>query len=170
MIDISVAYILVAIIFLMGVWLWVYKHYFDVMHQELLKLVCDMETETKFYDEPHYDGIYNEEILKSDIESDGGKRYRRLQKQYQKYGFDDSVTWSMDYTLAAWLAPRLERFIEIASEVTVMEDSYRKDLEEMLEGFKLLADKDTDVYGTDDEKKVDKAFELLAKHYGGLWW
>lgn len=42
------------------------------------------------------------------------KRYWKMWYQRRKYGFDESETWSLDYSLSKTIAPRLRMFIKIA--------------------------------------------------------
>ena len=168
MIDVEIAYVLVAIILLLAGFLLLYRHYFLVMHEELLKLVCDMEYEPKFFELPSYDGVYDQDIFNSDISEDKVQRYIEFKTQYEKYGFDDTVTWSLDYCLAKWLVPRLERFVEIASDAIKISDEMFEIYQEMIDGFKLILG-DNDL-GDEQRKKVNKSFELLSKHYDSLWW
>lgn len=116
----------------------------------------------KYYEHPAYVG-YADSLPKND------DRLKEFKKQYNKYGFDDSVTWSLDYMLVKWLTPRLERLIEIDKEF-IDEPELIKDFETMLKGFKLYISDEFDEFNSKHMKKIDKSFKLLAKNYRGMWW
>ena len=113
----------------------------------------------KFTDTKYYDGV-----LTSD-----DKHYKEYKKDYQQRGFDDSVTWSLDYSLMRWLSPRLQRFLEV-SEDGIVDDKLHKDIREILKGFNLALSDDFEDFNKEQVEQVDKSFELLAKNYKALWW
>jgi hypothetical protein len=97
-------------------------------------------------------------------------RHEVWQEQYNERGFDDSVTWSLDYQLIGWFIPRLERFIEITSDVNLDDDNYTAMAREMLEGFKFAQSPEYNEFNQEHNDKVKRSFELLAENYRGLWW
>ena len=113
----------------------------------------------KYVEHPSYDGL-----LTAD-----DKRVDEYEEQYNTRGFDDSVIWSLDYSLVKWLLPRLKRFLEI-SENLVNADDFHADVKLMIEGFELFLDEDYDDYDETQVAKVDRSFQLLADNYKGLWW
>ncbi len=113
----------------------------------------------KFTKHPSYDGL---------LDSDDG-RFKDYKKDYDVRGFDDSVTWSLDHSLVKWLTPRLERFLEISKETTQC-DELHKDVEIMLDGFKLYTSDGFNEFDEAQLKQVTKSFKLLSKNYRGLWW
>ena len=117
----------------------------------------------KFYKHPSYIGYADSKDLKKD------KRQVAWETQYNEKGFDDTVTWSLDYMLVKWLTPRLERLIEIDKEI-IDEPELIKDLETMLSGFKLYLSDDFNEFDKKHMKRINKSFKLLAKNYRGLWW
>ena len=150
---------------MLSIYLFVYHYYFNVMHTELLQLVIDMEIEKKYYESPEYDGCMDHECMNSDIE-----RYTAYKKQYERFGFDDTVAWSLDYAFGKWFAPRLERYCELSSKSIVQTKEQVNDYAEMVEGFSLLGSDEYDSLDKTHATKVQKAFDLLAKHYKGLWY
>jgi hypothetical protein len=44
------------------------------------------------------------------------ERQGKFRKKRLERGFDDSETWSLDYTVASFIIPRLERYQELANE------------------------------------------------------
>lgn len=47
------------------------------------------------------------------------KQYWKLLAQRRKYGFDESETWSLDYSLNKLIVPRLKMFIKVACDLSV---------------------------------------------------
>ena len=101
--------------------------------------------------------------------SDG--RHKRWAKQRRTRGFDDTELWNLDSTLVKFLLPRLKAFkAGTGGKVhsgSLTDEEWAKILDQMIKGFERhLADdcmhEDMDV--------VQKAFDLLAKHWHGLWY
>ena len=113
----------------------------------------------KFTETKYYDGCL----------SSTDKRYKKYEIDYKQRGFDDSVTWSLDYSLIKWLTPRLHRFLEI-SEDFIDDPKLHKDIRKILKGFDLALSDNFDDFDKKQVKQVDKAFKLLAKNYKKLWW
>ena len=64
-------------------------------------------------------GITKYEFINDIIENIENKIYRIKQSirfffQRLRWGFDDSVTWSLDYEIAKFVLPRLKRFQELS--------------------------------------------------------
>lgn len=112
-----------------------------------------------FTEHPSYDGL----LTKDD------KRCKEYKKDYNKRGFDDSVTWSLDHSLICWLTPRLRRFLEISKDFTEA-DEFHTDVEKMLEGFELYLTPEFNEYSDEHQKKLKMSFTLLSENYRGLWW
>jgi len=112
-----------------------------------------------FTEHPSYDG----QLKKKD------ERVAKYKKDYDTKGFDDSVTWSLDYSLIHWLTPRLKRFLELSEEGTDADD-FHKDVKKMLIGFELYCSDDFNEYDKKHRAKLNKSFKLLYKNYRGLWW
>ena len=91
-------------------------------------------------------------------------------------GFDDTEMWSLDCTIAEFIAPRLKVFLEQAEliedhpgQVTFQE--WKSILEQMIEGFEIYPNH---FHWTAEEsdanwKKVDKALSLFHKWFFHLW-
>ena len=95
-------------------------------------------------------------------------------KQLQDRGHDDSETWSLDFTIAAFILPRLINFKNIASEVVDIDyhDGFREALDVMIEGFDLMLNEDYAEFEQTEEyqNKVSAAWEALSKWHSYLWW
>lgn len=89
-------------------------------------------------------------------------------------GWDDSETWSLDYSLAKLILPRLKRFREVTICTPVCFDTekeWKETLDKMIWSFEFLASEDR--WSELDGNKFDKAQEglnLFAEHYMYLWW
>lgn len=103
-------------------------------------------------------------------------RFEDFKKQRLERGFDDSELWSLDCTIAEFIAPRLKAFKEVSDggypggyESAKM---WQDDLDAMIEGFELYPNHfhwDPEEQET-NWKKVDKAMSLFHKHFYKLWY
>ncbi len=84
-------------------------------------------------------------------------------------GWDDSDTWSLDYSLAKLILPRLKRFKEITN---VAYDQERlDDIDKMIKAFEFLGSEERwDCTDKNKWNEVQEGLDLFAKHYVGLWW
>lgn len=119
--------------------------------------------------------------------------YRRLKRglrywwQRRTRGWDDSDLWSLDYTLAKWIVPRLERFKEVRAGVPYIEGfevcgthaqynaaelEWVRILDKMIRAFKLIIDdNDRDELVSNEEwQEVSEGLELFSKYFRNLWW
>ena len=113
----------------------------------------------KFYNHPTYIGYAKD-----------AKRKKKHKKQFNAQGFDDTVTWSLDYSIVRFIYPRLKRYYELSDKIIDIDavEGFREAIEDMLEGFKILAD--DEILFDKEYKKIHKAFEQLAKYHNHLWW
>lgn len=90
--------------------------------------------------------------------------------QRQTRGWDDSDTWSLDYTLAGIIAPRLRRLREIIGGKEAPGDmdfaEWDVILSKMVAAFEWWAD---DPFIKVEPPEVKEGLALFAEHYGGLW-
>ena len=91
-----------------------------------------------------------------------------------KYGFDTSDTWSLDYSMAKWLYPRLVHFKETTQSYP---DRYTYNewielLEEICEGIELYL-KNTYSCSLEDDRKgreaYKKSMQLIVDNLHDLW-
>lgn len=105
-------------------------------------------------------------------------RELRFFVQHNVYGFADDETWSLDYTLAKWIIPRLKRFKRIGC-ISVPSGLTQKEWEgitqKILHTF-CLVEKDD---GARDflydntkkgQKEYDEGMKLFSKYFLHLWW
>ena len=99
---------------------------------------------------------------------DNDDRYEDFKKQRLERGFVESETWSLDYTIARFIAPRLRAFLDIYKAVIVDDRNMVPVIERALKAFERLA-QDTVVFG-DECEEIDEALVEFAKIFRGLWW
>jgi hypothetical protein len=102
-------------------------------------------------------------------------RDKLFAKQRKERGFDDSDTWSLDHTLAKWLAPRLKRYKEVNIIVGPTDKGRNWDqiLDEMIATFEFLASEERwSVVDYRDKrwKQVKVGLKLFTKYFTNLWW
>lgn len=87
-------------------------------------------------------------------------------------GFDDSETWSLDYTFTKFILPRLKRFRDITpsipSSYTSLED-WENALDKMINAFEILSKDDLQLT-IDKSDEIDEGLRLFVTHYKKLWW
>ena len=98
------------------------------------------------------------------------KRWGGMKKQRLSRGFDDSETWSLDYTISSFIAPRLERFIEIYKGfVDDSETQYVPKMEKALEAFKMYTNEE-DLFKEENYNKMMEGLKCFAEVFPALWW
>lgn len=112
-----------------------------------------------------------EEVYERD--PDTLEKYR---KQRDSQGFDDTETWHLDRTLALFLIPRLERFIQVNNgfPTNETEESYDEKLNFILNSFKEYYYNENEEVSLETEKErlnnAKKAAALLGELWFDLWW
>lgn len=104
------------------------------------------------------------------------ERFEVYKKQRLERGFDDSELWSLDCTIAEFIAPRIKAFKEAAAQIgdhpfNVTEQEWQTILEEMVEGFEIYPEH---FHWAAEEsennwKKVHKALSHFHKYFFTLW-
>lgn len=101
--------------------------------------------------------------------SDG--RHRRWAKQRRTRGFDETELWNLDTTFVRFLLPRLKAFrAGTGGKVhsgSLTDQEWTGILDKMIAGFEKHIDDDAE---KDDIEVVQRAFDLLAKYWHGLWY
>ena len=87
--------------------------------------------------------------------------------------FDDSEMWSLDYTLACFILPRLKRLREVKhgypSELNSFEE-WTAILDKMILGFELIVNDDTyPNKAMSYQAKVNESLKLFAEYFQNLW-
>lgn len=109
------------------------------------------------------------------------RREWQMFRQRWTRGWDDSETWSLDSTLAEWLAPRIRRFIEVNIGIPAEYcdeggecwdegmDRWKSDLNYIAEVLHVVSEEDFFLYAADPEW-IQGGWELLGKRARNLWW
>lgn len=99
------------------------------------------------------------------------KRSCRFFWQRITRGWDDSETWSLDYSLAKLILPRLVRFKQFRQNTIKDNEEYLADLDKMIAAFEFLGSEERwDCYDKNKWNEVQEGVELFAEHYTSLWW
>jgi hypothetical protein len=102
------------------------------------------------------------------------KRDFRFLKQRLTRGWDDGDTFSLDYSLAKLIAPRLKRFKEITVGDYNTADPERQqwydELDKMIAAFEFAGSEERWMAKPEEFKKHQEGLKLFAEHYFGLWW
>ena len=98
------------------------------------------------------------------------KRQKKWTEQRRKYGFDDTETWALDFTIAKFIVPRLKKFKEIKNgfPLGMSLEAWDKILDKMILAFELKTK--TTVLSTTEWKKINAGLKLFAKYFNCLWW
>lgn len=99
------------------------------------------------------------------------KREMIFRQQRIERGFDDSETWSLRYTIASFIIPRLERYQEVAKGFLKREPELVDNIEVFLKAMKLVVREDKgEVLSADEENQIEQGLELFPKVFMTLWW
>lgn len=99
---------------------------------------------------------------------------RRIRFLYQRLtrSFDDSETWSLDYSLSKIILPRLKRFKELKNGTPyhVSEEEWQSNLDKMIAFFEFASSEERWNAAPDEYEKYNEGIDLFAKHFYDLWW
>ena len=114
--------------------------------------------------------------IAEEVYKDVPERLDHFKKQREENGFDDTETWHLDKTLALFLIPRLERFIQVNNGYPggETEESFNKKLNFILKSFKEYYNGENDEVSLELEKErlinANKAVAILGEIWFDLWW
>jgi len=97
-------------------------------------------------------------------------------RQRAERGWDDRETWSLDYTVAKFMLPRLQRFREVkAGHPAGMTMEEWQEILGKIEFALTCTIKDLDddngvIVPQEDHEKWQEGNELLGKWFNALWW
>lgn len=106
-------------------------------------------------------------------------RKKEWKKQRRKQGFDERELWSLDFTIATFLYPRLIEMKKImAYTLAKTPDQVRdmSDVDKAIEAMGLILRKETNYYPKtlEEKKEIDrkirKGLFSLARVFRGLWY
>ena len=114
--------------------------------------------------------------IAEEVYSGDSEKLEKYKKQRDERGFDDTETWHIDKTLALFLIPRLERFIEVNNGFPCgeTEESFNEKLNFILKSFQEYYYNECDEVSLDLEKErlknAKEAAVLLGVIWFDLWW
>ena len=87
-------------------------------------------------------------------------------------GWDDSDTWSLDDTAAAFILPRLRRFKQVQNgrPYDIPIEQWEVMLDKMIAAFEFTVSKDRYLNEVEGYKKHQEGLDLFAKYFWNLWW
>lgn len=97
------------------------------------------------------------------------EREEDYKQQRVERGFDDSETWSLDMTIARFIIPRLERYIEISKEIfadTDVNNTHIKDCNLFLNSMKCVANNEQ----LTKDKEIQEGLDVFPTLFKALWW
>jgi hypothetical protein len=100
------------------------------------------------------------------------KRHIRFLLQRILRGFDDSDTWSLDYSVAKLILPRLKRFREVTIGYPgqMSEQEWDVILLKMIAAFEFAASEERWSASHTEYHKHQEGINLFAEHFWHLWW
>jgi len=105
------------------------------------------------------------------LTAEDDEREVKFKQQRIERGFDDSETWSLDYTIASFIIPRLERYQELANEKLARDTELVEDVDILLEAMKLIVkDEGSHLWDEKEKEIVTKGMDLFPKVFTTLWW
>jgi len=114
--------------------------------------------------------------IAEEVYPDEPEKLEKYKKQREERGFDDTETWHLDKTLALFLIPRLERFIQVNNGYPggETEESFNEKLNFILKSFKEYYNGENDEVSLELEKErlinANKAVAILGEIWFDLWW
>jgi hypothetical protein len=114
--------------------------------------------------------------IAEEVYKDVPERLEHFKKQREENGFDDTETWHLDKTLALFLIPRLERFIQVNNGFPngETEESFNEKLNFILKSFQQYYYGENEEVSLELEKErvsnLKKAAAILGEIWFDLWW
>lgn len=117
--------------------------------------------------DPKYLGVPN---ICFSLTPKNDEREKKYIKQRIKRGFDDSETWSLTNTIANFILPRLDRYMELADNFINL-DYYRDDIFKFKRALELISrDKGCLILTKEEEIELKEGLEAFPKIFMALWW
>ena len=95
-----------------------------------------------------------------------------MKKKEIEKGFDDRETWSLRYTIANFIIPRLERYEEIVKSLySSREPELKENIECFLNAMKLvMKDSEGGILTSEEKKQMRQGLDAFPKVFMSLWW
>lgn len=98
-------------------------------------------------------------------------REPELARQRITRGFDDSETWGLSDTIANFIIPRLERFIELEKIFLKRDSKWDYDLQNILSALRLIVrDSGSRIYSEPELKLINTGLNAFKRRFMQLWW
>lgn len=129
--------------------------------------------------------FYHGFAFEDDVTKEKAEKY---EKQRKENGFDETELWNLDYTIAAYVLPRLKAFKEDVKDMVGVpsslvenpngtdeeyekyHDKWLEIIQQMIDSFQMIVDDDDDwKWSKDGREKVQHGLDLFAKYYLALW-
>jgi len=117
--------------------------------------------------DPKYLGIPN--ICFSLTEKED-KREKKYSKQRISRGFDDSETWSLEYTITKFILPRLKRYRVIIDGFIANENGFYEDIDKSIRAFELVIKDEKSFMTEEEEVEYKEGIKCFGRIFRGLWW
>lgn len=102
---------------------------------------------------------------------DKPEKQELFKQQRIERGFDDSETWSLVNTIAAFIIPRLERYIELSEKMLLRSDEQKEQIKAILTLMKLTArDEGVWTFNAEEEEQITEGLQALVDNWFSLWW
>jgi len=95
-------------------------------------------------------------------------RSARWANERKERRYDERCLWCLDSSICHYIVPRLKEFRKFEADSNG-DPTWLEILDTMVEGFEIGANYEDIVLSMEEEKKVSRAFELLAENHRGLW-
>ncbi len=120
------------------------------------------------YNDPKYLGIPN---INFSLNKNTDERETVFSEQRLDRGFDDTETWSLSDTIAKFIIPRLERYIEIRKEKFYNHPEHILDCEQVLLALQLIV-KGAGIrtYTKSEVRDINKGLKKFSQIFMDLWW
>lgn len=104
-------------------------------------------------------------------DSDKPERQELFKQQRIERGFDDSETWSLVSTIAAFTIPRLEVFMRLSFDMIDWSDKDKEALRDIMVLLDLTT-RDEGMWSFDEaeERQVKEGLKALTNYWFKLWW
>lgn len=102
------------------------------------------------------------------------KRKAKFFYQRRTRGWDDSDTWSLDYTIAKFVLPRLKRFKELNDGFPpdFTEETWDIALDDIIFAMECAINNSGSIYNLNptEMKRWRRGNKLFGKYFNNLWW
>lgn len=107
----------------------------------------------------------------ADALSENDERLPKYKAQYDKQGWDDTVTWNLFYEIVEFTLPKLKRFKEVTpcypGHMTM--DEWKSVIDKIIAWMELVME-DKISYTSEDDTIMEEGITLFKDNFYALWW